>query len=111
MSHANYDTFKSMSLRQLQPLSQGQLTDEDLAKAESELASVMDGRTLPDPVDPVAFLTAFGVSPAGASLIRPDGYVAWRSTGFPLAPARELANALRRVSRSTHCPPKSNALT
>jgi putative polyketide hydroxylase len=110
MSHANYETFKSMSLRQLQPLSQGQLTDEALATAKSELATVIDGGTLRDPVDPDAFLIAFGIGPTGASLIRRDGYVAWRSTGFPSDPAPELADALRRVSQSTHCPSKSDAL-
>ena len=82
-----------------------------LAKAESELATVVDGGALLDPVDPDAFLIAFGIGPAGASLIRPDGYVAWRSIGFPSDSARELADALRRVSQSTHCPSKSNALT
>jgi putative polyketide hydroxylase len=100
MGHANYETFKSMSLRQLQPLSQGQITDEALASAESELAKVLDQATLVDPVDPEAFLKAFGMGSAGASLIRPDGYVAWRSTGFPSDPLRELADALRRVSFS-----------
>ena len=104
LSHANYETFKSMSLRQLQPLSRGQLTDEALAKVESELATVIDGGTLLDPVDPDAFLIAFGIGPTGASLIRCDGYVAWRSTGFPSDPAPKLADALRRVSQSTHCP-------
>jgi hypothetical protein len=101
LSHANYETFKSMSLRQLQPLSRGQLTDEALATAESELAVVMDGRTLLDPVDTGAFLVAFGINPAGASLIRPDGYIAWRSAGFPSDPTRELADALRAVSFPT----------
>ncbi len=98
MSHANYETFKSMSLRQLQPLSQGQLTDEALVRAESELATAMDGRTLIEPVDPDAFLVAFGIGQVGASLIRPDGYIAWRSIGFPSDPARKLADALRLVS-------------
>ena len=101
MGHAKYETFKSMSLRQLQPLSQRQLTDEALAKTEAELATIIDGRTLLDPVDPDAFLVAFGIGPAGASLVRPDGYVAWRSTGFPSDPARELADALHLVAFPT----------
>ena len=101
MAHANYETFKAMSLRQLQPLSQGQLTHEALARAESELATVVDSKTLLDPIAPDAFLIAFGIGPTGASLVRPDGIIAWRSTGLPLDPARELAVALRVVSFST----------
>jgi hypothetical protein len=54
-----------------------------------------------EPVDPNAFRTAFGIGPAGASLIRPDGYVAWRSSAFPLDPVRELASALHQVSFAT----------
>ncbi|GLZ32988.1 FAD-dependent oxidoreductase [Lentzea sp. NBRC 105346] len=41
---------------------------------------------------------AFGVSEDGASLIRPDGYIAWRSKGMPEDPAGELENAYRQVS-------------
>lgn len=39
-THEHYDMFKSMSLRQLAPMSQGRLTDETLAKVEAELAKV-----------------------------------------------------------------------
>jgi hypothetical protein len=101
LGHANYETFKAMSLRQLQPLSQKQLTDEALARTESGLATVLDSRTLVDPIDPGAFLTAFGIGPTGASLIRPDGYVAWRSTGIPPDPVHELADALRLAAFPT----------
>jgi hypothetical protein len=98
VAHARYDTFKSMSLRQLQPLSQGQITEEALAATELQLATVVYGVTPPDPEDPEAFRNAFGIGPAGASLIRPDGYIAWRSIEFPLDPMRELAAALHHVS-------------
>jgi putative polyketide hydroxylase len=101
MSHANYDAFKSMSLRQLRPLSQGQITDEALAKTESDLAAMRYDATPSDPVDPNAFRRAFGIGPAGASLVRPDGYVAWRSIEFPSDPVRELASALHQVSFAT----------
>ena len=37
-AHEKYATFKSMSLRQLQPVSDGQVTDAALAKTEAELA-------------------------------------------------------------------------
>ncbi|CUS45416.1 MAG: hypothetical protein V4610_21220 [Pseudomonadota bacterium] len=35
-----YDMFKALSLRQVQPYSNGKLTDEILAKAETDLAAI-----------------------------------------------------------------------
>ncbi|ANZ36828.1 2,4-dichlorophenol 6-monooxygenase [Lentzea guizhouensis] len=51
--------------------------------------------------EPVARLDAFGLSEKGASLIRPDGYVAWRATDLPDDPERELAEAFRTSSAGT----------
>jgi len=42
------------------------------------------------------FEQAFGLSSGGASLIRPDGFVAWRSPGGAAEPARVLREALSR---------------
>lgn len=39
-SHPAYDMFKAMSLKQLQPLSEGKITPELLSKAEVALAAV-----------------------------------------------------------------------
>lgn len=39
-THVSYDMFKSMSLRAVQPLSQGKLTDELLKKIEADLAAI-----------------------------------------------------------------------
>jgi parvulin-like peptidyl-prolyl isomerase len=39
-AHPSYEMFKGMSLRQVQPYSNGQLTDEMLKKAEEALAAV-----------------------------------------------------------------------
>lgn len=39
-THAMYDQFKSMSLKQLQPMSQGKITDEGLAKVAPALAAI-----------------------------------------------------------------------
>lgn len=39
-SHPAFDMFKSMSLNQVKPFSEGQLTDETLAKAAAALAAV-----------------------------------------------------------------------
>lgn len=40
-AHPAFDQFKSMSLKQLQPLAQGQITDEQLAKVAVALAAIM----------------------------------------------------------------------
>jgi putative polyketide hydroxylase len=53
------------------------------------------------PPDEVAFRAAFGLDRAGASLIRPDGYVAWRSLELPADPLAALSDALGRVSSAT----------
>lgn len=39
-AHPAYDQFKTMSLKQLQPLSQGQITDETLTKIAGHLAAI-----------------------------------------------------------------------
>jgi hypothetical protein len=51
---------------------------------------------LPD--DAQAFRAAFGLGATGASLIRPDGYVAWRSTELPANPSGALGDALGDVA-------------
>lgn len=50
------------------------------------------------PADRGAFRSAFGLGDAGASLIRPDGFIAWRSVGMPADPARALTDAFGSVS-------------
>ncbi|MFC7387774.1 FAD-dependent monooxygenase [Sphaerisporangium rhizosphaerae] len=50
------------------------------------------------PREPQEFPRAFGVGPDGASLVRPDGYIAWRSRDLPARPAGELTAALAQVS-------------
>lgn len=50
-----------------------------------------------EPLDREAFLVAFGIKASGASLIRPDGYVAWRSNDLPTDLFGTLADALNSV--------------
>jgi putative polyketide hydroxylase len=51
-----------------------------------------------DVADPARrFAQAFGLSAQGASLVRPDGYVAWRSPGAPENLASALTSALSRA--------------
>ena len=40
LGHPMYEQFKGMSLRQLQPMSQGALTDELMKKVETNLAAI-----------------------------------------------------------------------
>jgi hypothetical protein len=40
LTHPAYDQFKSMSLKEVQPMSQGALTDDMLAKAGTDLAAL-----------------------------------------------------------------------
>jgi putative polyketide hydroxylase len=46
-------------------------------------------------------LDVFGLSAKGASLVRPDGYVAWRSVDLPDDPAAALATAFSSASAGT----------
>ena len=50
------------------------------------------------PTEPLAFQTAYGIKPDGATLVRPDGYIAWRAVVAPDNPARALTTALGHVS-------------
>ncbi len=54
------------------------------------------------PVEPNAFRTAYGLEPAGAALVRPDGYIAWRTVTAPADPARALNTALMATAMPTH---------
>jgi putative polyketide hydroxylase len=47
---------------------------------------------------PRPFHEAYGVGPGGASLVRPDGYIAARWTELPADPAAELTAALWQVA-------------
>jgi len=40
------------------------------------------------------FCTAYGLSPSGAALVRPDGFVAWRARRLADDPVRALTDAL-----------------
>lgn len=50
--------------------------------------------------DKETFLAIFGIKENGASLIRPDGFIAWRSVDMPDSPTNMLSNALASASSS-----------
>lgn len=54
------------------------------------------------PADPAAVRTALGLRAGGAVLVRPDGYVAWRSAEAPADRAAALTWALGRVASAAH---------
>lgn len=54
------------------------------------------------PADPAAVRTALGLGAGGAVLVRPDGYVAWRSAEAPADRAAALTWALGQVASAAH---------
>lgn len=48
--------------------------------------------------DPVILGATFGLNTEGASLIRPDGFIAWRAVDMPAYPADALSRALEAVA-------------
>jgi putative polyketide hydroxylase len=54
--------------------------------------------TASDVLAPATFGEAYGIGPDGASLVRPDGYIAARWTTMPTHPDVELAHALDHVA-------------
>ncbi len=50
-----------------------------------------------DVTDPGGFTTAFGIQPSGATLVRPDGFVAWRSASAVADPAAALRGVLSAI--------------
>jgi hypothetical protein len=50
-----------------------------------------------DVIDPGGFTAAFGISPSGATLVRPDGFVAWRSASAVASPEAALIDALSAI--------------
>ena len=52
-----------------------------------------DAHVIPSP----EFATAYGLGDNGAVIVRPDGFVAWRSKGITSDPERTVASALTTV--------------
>ncbi|RBQ16225.1 2,4-dichlorophenol 6-monooxygenase [Spongiactinospora rosea] len=50
------------------------------------------------PMKPDAFPAAYGITATGATLVRPDGYIAWRTAHAPADRARALTAALGHLT-------------
>jgi len=50
------------------------------------------------------FQACYGISADGATLVRPDGYIAWRSATAPADPAGALTNTLSQVASAARGP-------
>ena len=61
-----------------------------------EVASVTVGNGALKPVDE-RWRETYGIDDSGAVLVRPDGYVAWRSAGVAADPAAALAGAMAAI--------------
>lgn len=59
------------------------------------------------PHDEEAFLATFGIKENGASLIRPDGFIAWRSVDMPGDPTAMLTKVLGSASSSLKHKPEA----
>ncbi len=60
--------------------------------------------------DSASFRDGFGIGPGGASLVRPDGFVGWRSVDLPEDAAAGLADALATVSSAARQPVVSSTI-
>ncbi|GCE22319.1 FAD-dependent monooxygenase [Dictyobacter kobayashii] len=47
-----------------------------------------------------AFRSAYGIASTGAVLVRPDGFIAWRTHSMPSHPTQTLEHILRKILRS-----------
>ncbi|HUR09021.1 MAG TPA: FAD-dependent monooxygenase, partial [Nonomuraea sp.] len=79
------------------------LAESDQWSAAAEQATEKTGVTvhfhpIGGRLQPEEFRRAFGLSHDGASLVRPDGYIAWRSRDLPVQSADTLTQALGEVS-------------
>ena len=79
---------------------QGQAWRDAALAAAGEFGVALDAYVtgdagLADPGD--RFPGAYGISPAGAVLVRPDGFVGWRAAGVLEQPAKTLRSALQSL--------------
>ena len=89
------------------------LTDRTGERALDTAADVARATGIPlvaQVVEAAVWHDLYGVEPGGVVLVRPDGYVAWRSIG-PLSNSNELAAALRIAAGNTRVVRTSNRMS
>jgi putative polyketide hydroxylase len=78
---------------------QGQRWRDSAARITPQLGLTLDVYSIGVDVIDVEgrFSSAYGVTATGATLVRPDGFIAWRARGTGEQPEQELERVLRRV--------------
>jgi len=69
------------------------------ARTGTDVLALRLGRDVHTP-NPSELMRAFGLQAGGASLVRPDGYVAWRAIQLPANPDTALIEALAQAASS-----------
>ena len=67
------------------------------AEAACELANDHSLPLKAQTIDDEAFMSAYDLDPSGAVLVRPDGYIGWRSRAMTGDPARALREAISTI--------------
>ncbi|APR80443.1 FAD-binding monooxygenase, PheA/TfdB family, similarity to 2,4-dichlorophenol 6-monooxygenase [Minicystis rosea] len=70
----------------------------EAAVAATRALGIDVARVAPEPADVAAVHGAFGIEAGGASLVRPDGYIAWRSVDRAQDSAGALTSALAKAA-------------
>jgi putative polyketide hydroxylase len=73
----------------------GWIEAAEIAAAGIDMTVRQIGTELHDPDN--QFLGTYGITETGATLVRPDGFVAWRADTLPRQPERELQEALTNL--------------
>ena len=72
------------------------------AEAARELANDHSVPLKTQPIDDEAFTSAYDIDASGAVLVRPDGYVGWRSRSITRDPSRTLRDAVSMILRTSN---------
>lgn len=76
------------------------VAEEVQKQSSSRIYGVQVGKDI-SPADGDIFQRAFGVTGTGASLVRPDGYIAWRTLHMPSDAVKVLRNAFAQAAMSS----------
>ncbi len=69
----------------------------DWLQAADKVAQALRAPVAAHRIEHPGFAEAYGLSASGASLVRPDGFIAWRAAQAPADPAAALSQALGKV--------------